>query len=113
MKKTKIELKINEYFLNTIGYLNNNILSFFDKDQNKTEMILDLNTNRFIRNNNECKIEIDFDQEEIKYYLKKEDLKFTQNIKTIMLKKNNNEYIINYQIEENPFVLNIKYEEEK
>ncbi len=113
MKKTKIELKINEYFLNTIGYLNNNILSFFDKDQNKTEMILDLNTNRFIRNNNECKIEIDFNQEEIKYYLKKEDLKFTQNIKTIMLKKNNNEYIINYQIEENPFVLNIKYEEEK
>ena len=76
-------------------------------------MILDLNTNRFIRNNNECKIEIDFNQEEIKYYLKKEDLKFTQNIKTIMLKKNNNEYIINYQIEENPFVLNIKYEEEK
>ena len=113
MKKTKIELKINEYYLNTIGYLNNNILSFFDKDQNKTEMILDLNTNRFIRNNNECKIEIDFNQEEIKYYLKKEDLKFTQNIKTIMLKKNNNEYIINYQIEENPFVLNIKYEEEK
>ena len=76
-------------------------------------MILDFTTNRFIRNNSECKIEIDFNQEKIKYYLKKEDLKFTQNIKTIMLKKNNNEYIINYQIEENPFVLNIKYDEEK
>ena len=113
MQKTKIKLKINDYFLDTTGFLNNNILSFFDKDQNKTEMIVDFTTNRFIRNNSEYKIEIDFNQEEIKYHLKKEDLKFTQNIKTIMLKKNDNEYIINYQIEENPFMLNIKYEEEK
>ena len=113
MKKTKIELQINDYFLKSTGYLNKNILSFFDKDQNKTEMIIDFNTNRFIRNNNEIKIEIDFNKEEVEYHLKKEDLKFTQDIKTIMLKKSNNEYIINYQIEENPFVLNIKYEEEQ
>ena len=112
MKKQKIELKINDYSLKTTGYLNNEILSFFDKDTNNTEIIIDLNNDILIRNNEDYKIKMNFQKKIIEYKLKKENLEFDQDINIIMLKKSKNEYIINYQIEQISYNMQIIYKEE-
>ena len=51
MKKINITLKINDYELKTDGFINNEIISFKDKDEKSTEIIFDLKSNTLTRDN--------------------------------------------------------------
>ena len=113
MQKIKVKLKINDYALNTNGYLNNNILSFNDKDSLTTNIIYDINNDLLIRDNNDITIKIDFNNKIVEYFLKNEKYTLKQDIKIFKLHKNETSIIINYQIEENDFNLELLYEEEE
>lgn len=113
MKKVKVSLKINDYKINTYGYINNNILSFKDNDKDNTKIIFDFNNNKIIRDNEEINLVIDLNNKINTYKLKKENINFDQNIEINLLQNENNKYIINYQIEDNTFDLYLNYEEEE
>ena len=114
MKKVKISLKINDYKLNTTGFINNNILSFNDKDELKTNIIYDFNTDILIRDNSEITIKILFNEKEdnVEYILKKENATFKNKFTNLELIKKDNTLIINYRIEETDFILKLSYKED-
>lgn len=115
MKKLNITLKINDYELKTNGFINNDIISFKDKDENNTEIIFDLKNNILIRNNEEMMIKIYFDKpkENIEILLKKENLTFYNEFSNLRLLKKERNIIISYRIEMADFDLSLKYEEVK
>lgn len=114
MKKVNISLKINDYEITGAGYINNNILSFNDKDKLKTNIIYDFNNDLLIRDNKEITIKILFKEEpnNIEYYLKEQKCKLNNKLNKFKLIKDSSSVIINYQIEENTFELHLSYEEE-
>lgn len=115
MKKVKITLKINDYTLNTDGFINNNILSFYDNDELTTNIIYDFNNDLLIRDNKEINIKIKFKEEpnNIEYFLKEANCKAYNQLNNYKLLKEKTSVIINYQIEENNFHLNLSYKEEE
>lgn len=115
MKKLKIALKINDYKINTTGYINKDIISFKDDKKENTEMIYDLNKDILIRDNKEITIKMYFNKEtdNIEYTLKEHDKKFFQNLEKIKLLKDESNIIISYRIEESLFNLSLHYEEVK
>jgi len=114
MKKVKVCLKINDYKLEKDGMLNNDILSFQDEDELKTEMIYDWNTDRLIRDNDEMKLEINFQKEkEVIYLLKKWNKKLHQKIEVLKWQKEKNKVIATYWIEKEPFDFTLSYEEDR
>ena len=114
MKKVKVSLKINDYVLETNGLIKDNILSFVDKDELKTNIIYDYNYNILTRENNEIKIILYFDKENnnMEYLLKKDNVKFFNNFIKKQLHSDNKAVIINYRMEEENFFLEISYREE-
>ena len=66
-----------------------------------------------IRDNNDITIKIDFNNKIVEYFLKNEKYTLKQDIKIFKLHKNETSIIINYQIEENDFNLELLYEEEE
>ena len=115
MKKLNIALKINDYKINTTGYINKDIISFKDYKKENTEMIYDLNKDILIRDNKEITIKMYFNKEtdNIEYTLKEHDKKFFQNLEKIKLLKDETNIIISYRIEESLFNLYLHYEEVK
>ena len=115
MKKINITLKINDYELKTDGFINNEIISFKDKDEKSTEIIFDLKSNTLIRENDEILIKIYFDKpkENIEYLLKKENLTFYNEFSNLRLLKKERNIIISYRIEKADFNMILNYEEVK
>lgn len=113
MKEVKIDLKINDYELTTTGYINNNILSFNDKDEQNTNIIYDFNNNTLIRNNQEIQIKLFFEVQDnnVEYLLKENNIKFYTQLEKISLHKDKTSVIIKYRIEDTDFILNLSYME--
>lgn len=115
MKRINITLKINDYELKTDGFINNEIISFKDKDEKSTEIIFDLKSNTLTRENDEILIKIYFDKpkENIEYLLKKENLTFYNEFSNLRLLKKERNIIISYRIEKADFNMILNYEEVK
>ncbi len=113
MKQVKVNLKINDYELQTTGYLNNNILSFNDKDINKTNIIYDFNSDTLIRNNDEIMIKLLFNKEKenVLYELKNNNCKFSNQLTKLSLHKTPTSVIIKYRIENLQFNMELSYME--
>ncbi len=111
IKNVKINLKINDFFIETKGTLEESKLKF-ENDTVKYEFNFDNLT--LIRENDEFLSIIDFNKEnDNNFYLLKEiNKEITNNliIKELQLKKNI--VIIRYEIEEEPFKLLLSYEED-
>jgi len=114
MKRCEIKLKINDYNLKTKGSINNNILSFYDKDKLKTNIIFDYKKDILTRDNDEMKLVLDFSKEEknLEITLKKEKRTFFENLTKISLQHDGKKVIIIYRVEDIIYHLDLSYEEE-
>ena len=73
MQKVIVNLNINDYKLITHGYLNNEILSFIDNDELKTNIIYDFKNDLLIKDNKDITIKIKFKEKEnnLEFFFKK------------------------------------------
>lgn len=115
MQKKIVNLKINDYEITTNGFLNNEILSFNDNDELKTNIIYDFKNDLLIRDNKDITIKIKFKEEKdnVEFFLKNENITFNNNLDEFKLLKEATRVIIYYKIEENQFNLEISYKEEE
>lgn len=108
MQKIDIKLKINDYNIEEEGILENNILKV---KTDKEYIEYDLNNNILLKEDKDLKIEMDFINKEIKYHLLKENKIFSNFFNIISLTNNDKKVIINYQIEQTSFLLEIEYKQ--
>ena len=98
------KLKINIYTeLNNIKeneeYLaikQDNVIKYIDFANNK--MIIDINNNIINRENSDFIYQMDFNNNIINIQMKKVKKDFNKEIKTIILKKTNNSFLVRYQL---------------
>ena len=107
MRKAKIKIEINDYTINQEGIIDNDILIVYDKEEKIT---FDLKNLILHKENKELIIDMDFNKKKIKYELVTEKRQFSNDFTIISLTNSNNQYIINYRIEETYFLLKINYE---
>ena len=107
MLKAKIKIEINDYTINQEGIIDNDILIVYDKEEKIT---FDLKNLILHKENKELIIDMDFNKKKIKYELVTEKRQFSNDFTIISLTNSNNQYIINYRIEETYFLLKINYE---
>ncbi len=107
MRKAKIKIEINDYTINQEGIIDNDILIVYDKEEKIT---FDLKNLILHKENKELIIDMDFNKKKIKYELVTEKRQFSNDFTIISLTNSNNQYIINYRIEETNFLLKINYE---
>ncbi len=108
MSKKNIILKINDKIIQTKAIYNNDIYTF-TIDNSITK--INPKENYIIKDNNDIKINLDFNNNMIFYNIKNNNLTLKTKIKVLKLKNENNEYIINYQIEKEIFKIYFKVEE--
>ncbi len=115
MKKVNVFLNINDYKLETIGFLDKNILKFKDKDELETDIIYDIDNDTLIRDNSDITIKMDFskDVNNMEYTLKENNISFSDTFKKYSLNNSFGNIIIRYRVGENMFNLTLKYEEVK
>lgn len=107
MQKIKVKIKINDYIINEIGIIDNDIL----KVQDKNEIITyNYKINVLEKENSELKLTLDFENKEVVYYLPELNQKISTNFTLISLTNSNKQVIIRYRIEETDFLLEINYE---
>ena len=107
MLKAKIKIEINDYTINQEGIIDNDILIVYDKEEKIT---FDLKNLILHKENKELIIDMDFNKKKIKYELVTEKRQLSNDFTIISLTNSNNQYIINYRIEETNFLLKINYE---
>lgn len=107
MIKVKAKININDYKIEKEGILDNDILTVQDND---TNLIFDYKNLILTRQNNDYEIIIDFKNKTISYALTDIPQKFYNNFTILSLTNSNKQVMINYQIEENQFSLDIKHE---
>ena len=106
-KKARIIIKINDHIIEGIGELNNNILAL-EKDD---ELIkFDLKKEQLTKKNKDLNIELDFINKIVTYELIEEKQKFSNNLVIFSLTNEDKQVMINYQIEQADFLLQINYE---
>lgn len=110
MAKVKISMTINDYNLDTIGYFNNNVLSFKDKEDN---IIFDLNNYLLTKETDETIIKMNFklDKNNLEIFVKETNNKFYTDFTIKQLKNESSSVIISYQINEDIFNLKISFKE--
>ena len=108
VSKKNIILKINDKIIQTKAIYNNDIYTF-TIDNSITK--INPKENYIIKDNNDIKINLDFNNKIIFYNIKNNNLTLKTKIKVLKLKNENNEYIINYQIEKDIFKIYLKVEE--
>ena len=107
MQKARIIIKINDHIIEGIGELNNNILAL-EKDD---ELIkFDLKKEQLTKKNKDLNIELDFINKIVTYELIEEKQKFSNNLVIFSLTNEDKQVMINYQIEQADFLLQINYE---
>ena len=97
MEKKKLHIKLNHEEFNTIGEIDNNIITYYESNKLRSKMTIDLNKETLVKENIDYKISLDFKKNN-EIYLKKEDGKINIDIKLIKFKKDDKKVIINYQI---------------
>ena len=107
MKKAKIKIEINDYTINQEGIIDNDVLIVHNKEEKIT---FDLKNLILHKENKELIIDMDFNKKKIKYEIVTEKRQFSNDFTIISLTNSNNQYIINYRIEETNFLLKINYE---
>ena len=107
MEKIKVKLKINDYIIEKEGIIKNDILII-----NNNEEIITFDIKKLIltKETKELSLSLDFMKKEVTYKIPEIDNKFSSKILNLSLTNKDKEYIINYQIEESNFSLNLKYE---
>lgn len=107
MEKVKAEIIVNDYIIKNEGIIDNNLLKVND---NETIFTFDLEKLVLKRENKDIKILIDFKNEKLIYKIPETNKEFHNNFTCLALTNKDKEYNIIYQMEENVFKLNIKYE---
>ena len=107
MQKAKIMIEINDYIIEKEGIIDKEVLKVKD---NEDIISFDIKKLILIKENKEIIITMNFDKKIIKYELVPEKRKFTNNFQVNRLTNYNNQYIINYRIEDSNFLLKINYE---
>ena len=107
MQKVRIKIKINDYIIDEIGFLNNNVIQV---EASKEIIKFDYKNNVLEKQDNDLRITMDFNNKKIKYELLNENNKFYNKLILLSLTNDNKTVIINYQIEETNFLLKITYE---
>ena len=97
MEKKKLHIKLNHEEFNTIGEIDNNIITYYESNKLRSKMTIDLNKETLVKENIDYKISLDFKKNN-EIYLKKEDGKINIDIKLIKFKADSKKVIINYQI---------------
>ena len=107
--KIKINIKVNNYKIENIGTKYKEILNCIDNNDNKTEVSFNLKKYILIRENKEIKIQMDFLNKKINYYLKENNKNLTIPITVKDVNEKENQIEITYQTEEEIFNLKIEY----
>lgn len=107
MQKVRIKIKVNEHIIEGTGELIDKKLTL---KTNKEELEYDLKKSVFTKKNSELIIIMDFLNKKINYTLVNEKKTFTDNLTTFSLTNYNKQVMINYQIDNTSFFLEIKYE---
>lgn len=107
MQKARIKIKINDHIIEGIGHLNKEKL-YLKTDEE--EMEFDLEKLILIKKNKELIINMNFINKVVTYTLVEEKNSFTNNLIIFSLTNHDKQVMINYQIENTSFRLEIKYE---
>ena len=107
MQKANIKIEINDYIIEKEGIIDKEVLKVKD---NEDIISFDIKKLVLIKENKEIIITMNFDKKIIKYELVPEKRKITNNFEVNTLTNRNNQYIINYRIEDAIFHLKINYE---
>ena len=102
MKRTKITVltKLDNVEENSdfLAIKDNNLIKYIDLENNK--MIIDMENDIIIRENRDYLFNIDFVNNTITILVKKMDKTFTKDIKTLLISKTNNKYLVRYLLKD-------------
>lgn len=107
MQKARIRIKINDHIIEGIGQIKNSILAI-NKDEELIEF--DLNKKRLMKKSKDLIIKLDFINKKVNYELIEEKMQFTNNLVIFSLTNTDKQVMINYQIDQTTFALEINYE---
>lgn len=91
---TKLDKSEENYKIMAIIY--KDVIKYIDLANNK--MIIDMDSDIITRENMEYKFEIDLKNSNINIYAKKLKKEFSKKIETLLIDKNNKEYLIRYRL---------------
>ena len=98
MKETKINVysKLNNIEENNkfLAIMDDKIIKYIDLEDNK--MIIDIENNAIIRENIDYIFNLDFINDKITINIKKLNKLITKDIKTLVIKRTNKEYLVRY-----------------
>ena len=97
---TKLE-KIEENY-NIMAIKNNNVIKYIDLANNK--MVIDMENDIITRENSEYEFTLDFKKNKIFIYAKKLKMDFIKEIKTLILTRKKNSYLVRYSLMEENMV---------
>ena len=106
MKKAKIKIEINDYTIEGIGSIYNDILHL----KKEEDIEFDLKNLLLIKKNKELILTMKFLSKEVIYELVEENKKFINNFTIFSLTNDDKQVIIRYRIEDADFLLKINYE---
>ena len=109
MGKININIKVNNYEINTKGIKQNNIITCIDNNDNQTKIKIDTENLILKKENKDTIITINFKKENIEYILKEHNKRVILKIKVTKIINNKNKIKINYINENNKFTLEITY----
>lgn len=107
MQKIRIKIEINDHIIEGIGTINENIIKF---KTNEEIIEYDVKNSVLIKENKELIIKLDFLNKKVYYELVEENKKFSYDLIIFSLTNRPKQVIINYQIEQTNFSLQLNYE---
>ena len=97
---TKLDKNEESYKIMAIIY--KDVIKYIDLANNK--MIIDMNNDIITRENMEYKFDIDLKNNSINIYAKKLRKEFNKKIETLLIDKNNREYLVRYRLVDDDMV---------
>ena len=97
MEKRKLHIKLNHESFNTLGEVDNNIITYYESNKLRSKMIIDLNNKTIEKDNIDYNIKLDFDKNN-EILLKRENGKINLDIKLIKFDISTNKIVVNYEI---------------
>ncbi len=104
----KVKAKIEETG-NYIGELNNNVLTYVEKS--KTKVMVDLENDTITRDDIEKNLVLDYRNKKVNLYMKEFKLSFDMDMEVYEIEKNDNEYRVEYRLENDDFSFELIYKE--
>ena len=112
MTKVDINVKVKaktEETGNYIGELNNNVLTYVEKS--KTKVMVDLENDTITRDDIEKNLVLDYRNKIVNLYMKEFKLSFDMDMEVYEIEKNDNEYRVEYRLENDDFSFELIYKE--